>query len=255
MNSLKKLDLPYVGIKIESLPTILNVLKNSKTNQEFCNYFILIGKTEKTALEYLRSLRNLKLANKNSTGETIINSYGLDLLNNDIGSIYKTLLEYCMKRFTGVKILTQTVKTNKFQILDELIAYLKKEGYEQIRKATLSSYFKLINEVYFKRGIEKKPVILKGDTIEYQQFKKLIFQLDKLKLTNNLVCQIRNDLKINLNVKVEIKDEVFHTYLESLQRENFIKMYAVNSALAKMKSNCEKIGNIYYYNFEVINNG
>ncbi len=255
---MKKLNLPYIGIKIESLPTILKILSKSKNDAEFLDYFIKMGKAKKTASEYLASLRNLKLAQKDKNKQTIINSAGLNLINDDIEFFYKNLLNHCIKHFPDLRFVREIIKKHKPFSLKELKKVLENDGYFLKRQVTLSSYFKLFYEAEIKENNKKRqPFIGLDKTIEYNQFVKFIATMTHSNKTKEFTIKdLRNYLNLNLQKKkTSIPEDTLAEYLQNLQREKKIKLYQVNSSSVTDTSVGMNIAGKFYYTFEVIKNG
>ena len=132
--NIKELNIPYIGIKVEAIPTILNVLNNSKNDNGFILYYEDLGKKRKTITEYLASLRNLKLAERDKNGQTKINNSGLNLLNDDLDTMYKNLLEHCYKNFPDLKIIKNIIKEANIKTLNDLLIELQRKQYSIKRK-------------------------------------------------------------------------------------------------------------------------
>lgn len=247
---MKTLDIPYIGIKIESIPTILRVLSNSKNDNDFIDYYTKLGKSEKTASEYLHSLRNLKLAKKNSEMNTILLPSGKALIEDDIELLYKNLLAHCLRHFPDLKIINEIFKEDHITVLSELNTKLESRGYIIKRKQTLSSFFKLFLECGRLTG--KSPSIgtnVSGETLEYNQFLKL---LNKFTNSEKKKKFLLSDFFSFVHVRTKISSDLFTEYLIISQRENRILLYPINTALIKENDFYIKIKDRPYYYFEVL---
>ena len=112
-NDKRVLELPYIGIKIDSIPTILNILKNSDTDENFYEYYESYHKKRKTSSEYLSSLRNLKLACYDKEKNTRLTKDGIKLLNSPIDKFYNILLNHCLKHYSDLVIVKDIIKGTK----------------------------------------------------------------------------------------------------------------------------------------------
>lgn len=251
---LKQLEIPYIGIKIESIPTILKVLSKSANETEFLDYFIEIGKSKKTASEYLASLRNLKLAHKDKNNQTVLNTSGVNLIIDDIELFYKNLIVHCCNHFADLKIVRKVIKENTPVNLKDLKLMLEKEGFSLKRMATLSSFFKLFCEADIKSDSKhRNPNIREKETLEYNQFVKLVYTLAKQKKTKRFtILSLRKYMQSSLQNKITIEESVLEKYLKILQREKKIKLHQVNKKMARDQSAFININGLYYYDFEVI---
>ena len=107
---MKKLNIPYIGIRIENIPSILKVLQTSKSDDKFAEHYVKLGKQKKTALEYLHSLRNLKLAKRDKGNNTVITHHGGYLREDDIENLDKNLVKHCLTYFPDVNIVTRILQ-------------------------------------------------------------------------------------------------------------------------------------------------
>lgn len=253
-DDLKELAIPYIGIKVESIPTILRILNESKDDDEFIKYFLDIGKQKKTAMEYLASLRNLKLAEKDKNGKTKVTSIGVNLLKDDIDLLYKNLLKHCLKCFPDLKIVKDVIKNNYPKTLKELIKQLEKIGYKVNREQTLSSYYKFFYESNIPLDKIRRPHVKSKERVEFQSFVKYILAVARDKKTENIeIAELRNYLSKKLGSEVEFSENTLKEYLKTLDLERKIRLYPINSKLSDENSYIEINGKIYYY-FEVIKN-
>lgn len=247
---MRKLDIPYIGIKIESIPTILSVLSNAKNDEEFIEYYEKIGKRWPTIREYLHSLRNLKIAERDEFGNTRITSKGKAILADEQDLFYKNLLKHCLEVKPDIKIIKKLVIENPTYKVPEIDSALKREGYKVKRKQTLSSFLKLIHE-----SGEVNPITIrigknyKKEKLEYNQFKKLLLkfpQAEKRRKNNlgKLFELIRRNSMIDL--------ETFSNYILLAKKERKLTLYSINVNLVRPEDFCIKIDNEYYYYFEVI---
>lgn len=247
-NKFKELNIPYIGIKVESIPTILRILGNSSSNTDFINYYLETGKKTKTITEYLASLRNLKLAEKEKDKQTRLNNNGKKLLLNDIDLIYQNLLGHCLKNFPDLKIIKDIIKSHNPTTVKELINGLNKKGYKIKRTQTLSSYFKFFKETDLRIETIKKPHINKNEDIEYQQFYKFILVLAKKKNSNYI-----DILDFNLYLQEEkiCNKKITEEYMKLLNIDNKIRLYQIDNKL-KSKESYIEIDKKFYYYFEVL---
>ena len=252
---MKELSIPYIGIKIDAIPTILITLKNSKDEEEFINHFVKkLGKARKTVTEYLASLRNLKLATRDKKNQTVITKEGMYLIEDNIEYFYKNLLKHCLKRFSDLNIIKNYLKEKKKITLKELVKKLQNDNYSIKREVTLSSYIKIFFEAEFKiNNIVRKPVIKSQEVLEYNQFKKIInFLSQQQESTNYTIVSLKK--YIDSNFAINVTDAILAKYLKAMERGKKIKLYQVNANIINDKTMCLKIGDKFYYNFEVIDN-
>jgi glutamyl/glutaminyl-tRNA synthetase len=247
---MKELDLPYIGVKIESLPTILSLLKNSKNDEDFISFYTSLGKSRKTATEYLASLRNLKLAKREKDGQTKINKAGKELIEDNIDKLYENLVQHCLRTFPDFKLLKQIWNKKKIENLTELNKNLEDEGLTIKRKQTLSSYFKLLQEsktaisprVFFSFNYSNEP-------LEYNQFikalKKCIAEEQKSQIT---LANFYNWLKSRFS----IDRGKFDNYLQLAKNDHVIKLSEVNPRILINTNDAFVINNKYYYFLELI---
>jgi len=248
----KQLEIPYIGIKIESIPTILKILQNVEDDSEFVKYYESIGKKEKTALEYLRSLRNLKLAKLDNSKNTVLTMQGKYLLEDNIELLYENLLTHCLKNFPDLKVIREIVKSKGSINLSELISSLKEKNFHIKRPQTLSSYLKL-----FFEGAKTKTVKANlfckypKEHIEYNQFLKL---LKKFFNTNKNEKLSIHAFYTEINKKGKIDMDGFIDFLKIAERQQKIKLYPVNNRILNNKLKVIMIYNMPYYYFEVFEN-
>lgn len=245
---LKKLNIPYIGIKVESIPTILKVLYNSKDNKDFINYYLNIGKKTKTITEYLASLRNLKLAYKDKSNQTKINSAGINLLNDDIDVLYNNLLNHCIKNFPDLKIIKNTIKKNNVKTLNDLIKELDIQNYTVRRQQTLSSYFKFFKDSSILLNQVKKPHITSGEDMEYLHLYKYILYFSK-KINSNIIEVI--DFKPFILSEYRDDEIKISTYMYNLSSSGKIRLYQIDKKLTN-KDAYICVNNRYYSYFEVL---
>jgi len=250
---MKQLEIPYIGVKIEAIYTILETLKESSRNDEFVIFFVSKGKSPKTALEYLASLRNLRLAKRSTDGSTVILKSGEDLLNDSIKNLYINLLNHCLKNFPDLKILRDIIKREQVKSLPDLISSLNQKGYTVKREKTLSSYLKLFYEGNTKNLPPKKQTISfskKGDdSLEYNQFVKLLKNYILKQKTRKIII---HEFAYFLFENYNLTDAMFKKYLGILKSEEYIKLYEVNPRVLKDENEGVNINNKVYYYLELI---
>ncbi len=242
---MKTLDIPYIGIKIESIPTILRVLSSSKNDADFIDYYAKLGKSKKTASEYLHSLRNLKLAKKDTTKNTRIMSPGKVLLDDDISLFYHNLLKHCLLRFSDLRVIHKIIMQNQDYSALEVSVSLQTAGYSIKRIQTLSSFLKLFQEA---GKVKSKKLFLgtnfDNEPLEYNQLYKVLSRLcgheDRHEIFN---------IYEKIAAKYSITTEQFGTYLQILQREEKIQLYAIGSTVDPNRSFI--LNNTYYYYIQV----
>jgi hypothetical protein len=232
----------------------LRVLNNSANEKEFLDYFIELGKSKKTASEYLASLRNLKLAQKDKNNQTIINTSGLNLIKDNIELFYKNLIIHCCNHFADLKIVRRIIKKHNPVNLTALKLLLEKEGFVLKRMATLSSFFKLFCEAETKSNAKyRNPSIREKETLEYNQFVKLIYAMARQKKMKKFtILTLRKYLKSGSQNKGTIEESILENYLKILQREKKIKLHQVNKKIVKDPLMFININGLYFYDFEVI---
>ena len=246
--NIKTLNIPYIGIKVEAIPTILRVLNESKNDEDFIAYYRNLGKKTKTITEYLASLRNLKLAEKDKNKQTKINNSGLNLLNDDLDIMYKNLLKHCYKNFPDLKIIKNTIKETNIKTLNDLITELHKSHYSIKRKQTLSSYFKFFRDADVLESIIRKPSINNKEDIEYiQLYKYILYYSNK----NNAKIIEFKDFNPFILSEYSGNKELISEYFHELSNVNKIRLYQIDNA--NYSENLYlKIKNKYYSYFEVL---
>ena len=248
IKNVKELNIPYIGIKVESIPTILNVLYNSKEDKDFIDYFLNTGKKTKTITEYLASLRNLKLAYKDNLNQTKINSAGINLLNDDIDILYNNLLNHCIKNFPDLKIIKNTIKKNNVKTLNDLIKELEVQNYIVRRQQTLSSYFKFFKDSSIVLSEVKKPHITNSENMEYLHLYKYILYFSK-KINSNIIEVI--DFKPFILSEYKNDEIKISTYMYNLSSSGKIRLYQIDKKLTN-KDAYICVNNKYYSYFEVL---
>jgi len=242
---MKELDLPYIGVKIESLPTILTLLKDATSDDDFISYYKDLGKSPKTASEYLASLRNLKLAARNSKGQTIINISGMNLIEGNVEDLYDNLLKHCLKNFKDLTIVKKTIQEYKVESLTDLINRLNQNDFVIKRKQTLSSYYKLFHEASkIKSNKAKSIFIYKNEFLEYNQFLKILTSINKKKLGDKLIII---DLYKEINNSYTLSYDTFIKYIDTAQLNQKIKLIEINPKILKDKNSYITIRNKSFY--------
>lgn len=248
---MKLLDIPYIGMKLESLSTILRVLSESKSDEDFIHYFASIGKARKTATEYLASLRNLKLAKKDNQGNTILISSGENLLKDNINSLYKNLLKHCLNNFPDLKIVWEVAQKMQTVNLAQLIANLEKKGFSIKRKQTLSSFLKLFyeSERMVSKRIQNPTVRNINENFEFNQFKKMLskYFIDHIEKKIEIP-----DLYNYINSKFKLSKERFIEHLTVLKQDPQVKFYEINLKIINDSSRIFLINGKAYYYLELI---
>ncbi|WKN43389.1 hypothetical protein [Tunicatimonas pelagia] len=243
---MKKLELPYIGIKIESLPTILKVLDSVDSDEKFFAYYEKVGKSRRTAYEYLHSLRNMKLAKRGTDENTIITKAGKKLIEDEVERLYENLYSHSIRSFPDLKILKDSVQKDNVETLNELIESLKKQDYKIGRKQTLSSFLKILKEGNKKNFLNSRTYFskkFKGEVIEYNQFKKIVknYLNEKGKIKLSSIFEDIHDGYL-------ISRDQFVDYLNIMQRNNLVKLYEINPNVVKDDKTVFKIrGRVYYY--------
>lgn len=246
--NIKELNIPYIGIKVEAIPTILNVLNNSKNDNDFILYYEDLGKKRKTITEYLASLRNLKLAERDKNGQTKINNSGLNLLNDDLDTMYQNLLEHCYKNFPDLKIIKNIIKEANIKTLNDLLIELQRKQYSIKRKQTLSSYFKFFRDADVSKSIIRKPSINNKEDIEYiQLYKYILYYSNK---NNTKIIEFK-DFNSFILSEYSGDKKLISEYFNELSNVNKVRLYQIDNA--NYSENLYlKIKNKYYSYFEVL---
>ena len=247
---MKELNLPYIGIKIESLPTILSVLKESTTDEAFISYYISLGKSRKTATEYLASLRNLQLAKRDEDGNTRLERTGRAIIEDNVDKLYINLAEHCVKSFPDFKFLKKLWNKSNISSLTQLISALEKQGFNIKRKQTLSSYFKLLRESSKLNDTKRIFVSFnyRNEPLEYNQFLKA---LKKFSTTGSKDKITLKDLYSWLDKNFTLNMENFERYLNIAKNEQQVQLSEINPRILKDESEAVRINNKYYYFLEV----
>jgi hypothetical protein len=246
---MKELDLPYIGVKIESLPTILSLLKESKNDENFISFYTSLGKSRKTATEYLASLRNLKLAKKDSEGNTKLDKAGKALIEDNIDRLYENLVSHCLKVFPDFKLVRSIWNKTKNNNLTDLIKNLNDEGYTIKRKQTLSSYYKLLHE---SKKISSPQVFTSfnysNEPFEYNQFIKALKKYLSSQNTSRItVMSFYNWLTSNFS----LDRQKFEDYLQVAKNDSHLKLSEVNPRVLKNVEDAFLLNNKYYYFLEL----
>ena len=245
---MKELNIPYIGIKVESIPTILKILNEAKDDNDFISYYQKLGKKTKTITEYLASLRNLKLAERDKNKQTKINKSGLNLLNDDLDIMYKNLLEHCYKNFPDLKIVKDTIKESNISKLNDLLIELKKKQYSIKRKQTLSSYFKFFKDANINKLVKRKPNIHNNEDIEYiQLYKFILYYSNKY---NTKIIEFK-DFKPFILSEYSGNKALISKYFNELSNVNKIRLYQIDNANYSENLYLQ-IKNKYYSYFEVL---
>lgn len=246
--NMKELDIPYIGIKVEAIPTILKILSEARDDNDFINYYQKLDKKTKTITEYLASLRNLRLAEKDNNKQTKINKAGLNLLNDDLDIMYKNLLEHCYKNFPDLKIIKDIIKESDISTLNDLLIELQKKQYNIKRKQTLSSYFKFFKDANINKLVIRKPNISDNEDIEYIQLYKFILYYSN---KNNTKIIEFKDFNHFILSEYSGNKELISKYFNELSNVNKIRLYQIDKA--NYSENLYlKIKNRYYSYFEVL---
>ena len=245
---MKELNIPYIGIKVESIPTILKILNEAKDDNDFISYYQKLGKKTKTITEYLASLRNLKLAERDKNKQTKINKSGLNLLNDDLYIMYKNLLEHCYKNFPDLKIVKDTIKESNISKLNDLLIELQKKQYSIKRKQTLSSYFKFFKDANINKLVIRKPNIHNNEDIEYiQLYKFILYYSNKY---NTKIIEFK-DFKPFILSEYSGNKALISKYFNELSNVNKIRLYQIDNANYSENLYLQ-IKNKYYSYFEVL---
>lgn len=248
----KKLQIPYIGIKIEAIPTIIKVLSTSSGDKEFLQYYVKIGKAEKTASEYLRSLRNLELAKQDSNKRTILTKDGLNIIKDSPELFSENLYKYLYKKFPDFQVIRNLIvhSSEKMTVLS-LLDVLERNGYEPIRKQTLSSYLKLFNDGISKGLIKsaKKPELYENENMELNQLKSYLLKLIANKQDKTLSFK---ELKENFKKDKFKFDDTVKNNLIILDRISFIHLFEFSESILSSVKDYEKINGKYFYKLEVI---
>ncbi len=245
---MKELNIPYIGIKVESIPTILKILNEAKDDNDFISYYQKLGKKTKTITEYLASLRNLKLAERDKNKQTKINKSGLNLLNDDLDIMYKNLLEHCYKNFPDLKIVKDTIKESNISKLNDLLIELQKKQYSIKRKQTLSSYFKFFKDANINKLVIRKPNIHNNEDIEYiQLYKFILYYSNKY---NTKIIEFK-DFKPFILSEYSGNKALISKYFNELSNVNKIRLYQIDNANYSENLYLQ-IKNKYYSYFEVL---
>ncbi len=245
---MKELNIPYIGIKVESIPTILKILNEAKDDNDFISYYQKLGKKTKTITEYLASLRNLKLAERDKNKQTKINKSGLNLLNDDLDIMYKNLLEHCYKNFPDLKIVKDTIKESNISKLNDLLIELQKKQYSIKRKQTLSSYFKFFKDANINKLVKRKPNIHNNEDIEYiQLYKFILYYSNKY---NTKIIEFK-DFKPFILSEYSGNKALISKYFNELSNVNKIRLYQIDNANYSENLYLQ-IKNKYYSYFEVL---
>ncbi len=223
--TIKILNVPYIGIKVEAIPTILHVLNNSQNDNDFILYYENLGKKQKTITEYLASLRNLKLAERDKNGQTKINNSGKNILNDDIDLLYQNLLNHCLNKFPDLKIIKTIIKKTNAQTLNELIQALEFENYTIKRQQTLSSYFKFFKDANLSIEKIKKPHISTNENIEYMHLYKYIIYFSQ-KNNSNIIDFV--DFKPFILSEYKGDESLIAKYLHDLSLFGKIRLYQID---------------------------
>lgn len=248
---MKELNLPYIGIKIESLPTILTILNDSKNDEAFISYYTSLGKSRKTATEYLASLRNLQLAKKDVDGNTKLEKTGRAIIEDNIDRLYINLSQYCLKAFPDFKLLKQVWSKSKSSSLTELINELEKEGFIVKRKQTLSSYYKLLHEG--SKSVRQPKIFVSfnysNEPLEYHQFLKALKKYFIVERERRITIK---DFYQWLQSNFSLNKEKFDNYLNVAKNEQHVKLSEVNPRILKDESDAVVLNNKYYYFLEIM---
>lgn len=249
--NLRRLELPYIGMKIESIPTMLKVLESANSSDDFIKYYEKLGKTKKTADEYLRSLRNIQLATLDKNNNTKISKFGLDIVNDDIALFYNNLLKHCLKKFPDLKIVKDLIVDNEIKKLAILKKILKKNNLYIQREQTLSSYSKLIIDLEINQS--KLPTIKSGDRLELNQLEKIILSLVKNKANNFIEPkELISYLLQKTKNKIVLEKKILIEYLFILDRTSFLKLYYANPNTVSDKRDFLETKNGICYKIEVL---
>lgn len=248
---MKELDIPYIGVKIESLPTILEVLKKSATNEDFIEYYTNLGKSPKTASEYLASLRNLRLAKKDKAGNTILVSAGISLSENNVNELYSNLLQHCLKNFPDLKLIKDLLQEGKINSLSKLIEVLNNRGFTIKRKQTLSSYYKMFFESGNSYTKDKSTIAhqFSKEPLEYNQFFKLLKKFAKTYGEEKIVIK---ELFKWMQEKYNVALSEFVEFLQTVKVDDKVKLYEINPRVLKDPNDAFEINNKLYYFIELI---
>lgn len=247
---LKELNIPYIGIKIDAIPTILEVLAKSASNDDFVSYYEDKGKKPKTALEYLHSLRNIGLAVIDKNKQTILSAEGRKILNDSPELIYKNLYDIIFKKFSDLKFIKDILTENKNANLPLVEGLLAEKGFYIKRKQTLSSYLKLFNERIDKpiRTMSLKKRY--ADDVELKELKAYFLRL--LKIYKKNIFTVKEFKEILLKDSLRDIDNNMLKHIKTLERLEFLRLYYINKSLAENVETFIIINDKYCYKMEII---
>ena len=245
----KQLQIPYIGIKVDAIPTIMQILSICSDDSDFIAYYEARGKTEKTILEYLRSLKNLKLVYINTQKNHVLTTDGISIITDSEEHFYKNLRIYLLKNFRDLWIIKYILSDHKnILTADSFYDILVTKGYIIKRKQTLSSYMKMLKDEQSLPKIQK-PRLTANESISLRQLKNYLLKIsDSYKKKSFSMKELKNYFhKDNIPF-----DDLLKNHLVTLDLSNFIHLSYFNSALAESISDYEILNGNYCYKVDIL---
>ena len=243
------LQIPYIGIKVDAIPTILQILSTCSSDNDFITYYETRGKTEKTILEYLRSLKNLKLVYIDAQKNHVLTTAGINIISDSEEYFYQNLCMYLLKNFSDLRIIKDILRDHKnILTVDSLYNILIKKGFIIKRKKTLSSYMKMLKE---EQSLPKigKPRLTANESVSLRQLKNYLLRISNLYKKKSFPIK---ELRSHFDEDNIPFDDLLKKHLVTLDLSNFIHLSYFNSVLADSISDYEILNGNYCYKVDVL---
>jgi len=248
------LNLPILQLRLDSLLTILKDIDEYNDLKSF-------SENDEELTRWKQTLIDIRLAeqySEDSDEKLKLTKQGEYLLKDEFIYLYDNFLNHLCKRFPDFVELKKLARKYKPETIDEFLLYIKMKKLV-VPTSTTKNFFHLLCEVgILKIKDNVFPYFLENEKIEYTHFYKILkalWQHNKDDWGDLKVAKIYQTLKeIEEKYKTKsLSQEEIKKYLKYLEIERKIKLYQINSCLAKDPNDYIKIEDKFYYNMVVTN--